>query len=98
MMQLMSTESGRNLPLPNPLVKLICEQETALNQQGFILRGKGRLVFFLINTHTVFQLYMRQQVKEIACPDGENMRRLLSRNSKFKDSLVPKKGRQVVHL
>lgn len=43
MIQFTSAESGGNLALPYPLVKLICEQETALNQQGPLFEGKGKV-------------------------------------------------------
>lgn len=72
-MLLTSTKAGGDLPLPHPLEKFICGQESALNWQGLIL-----LCVFLINIHTVFQLHLRQQVKETPFALGKNIRSLLS--------------------
>lgn len=93
-------DSGGNLSLLYPLGKLVGEQETVLNQQGplFERKGKAGEGKVLMNTHTIFQLHMRQQVKEIPFADGENMRRLLSRTSDLRNSPIPKEGLQVVNL
>ena len=42
------------------------------------LAGARFVVGFLINIYTVFQLHLRQQVKETPFVLGKNMRRLLS--------------------